>query len=225
MFDGLVKRYDLLNRLMTFGLDRTWRRRTIEAVQPGPGDRVLDLGCGTGDLLAMLPGRAGATGIDVSWPMLARARQRLGPTAMLVRGSAFRLPFADGRFEAAVSGFVLRNLDDLEDAMRELARVVAPGGRIALLDATEPCGALRAAFDLYFRLAAQALGALAGRREAYRYLAGSLAQIPPANEMCKLLSAAGFVECEARPMTFGVVTLFTGIKKSALLARTAPATP
>ncbi|HLG69344.1 MAG TPA: ubiquinone/menaquinone biosynthesis methyltransferase [Chloroflexota bacterium] len=211
MFDGLVERYDLLNRLMTFGLDGRWRRQAISALELTPGDRILDLGCGTGDLLELLAdARARPTGIDVSAAMLGRAQQRLSGRALLARGSAFELPFAAGSFQGAVSGFVLRNLRDLEGAMAELARVIAPGGRIALLDATEPAGWVRPLFDAWFRVATPALGALAGKRAAYQYLSRSLVQIPPAREMCRLLGAAGFREPAARPLTFGAVTLFTG---------------
>ena len=210
MFDGLVERYDVLNRLISLGLDRGWRRTAIAAVQPGPHDRILDLGCGTGDLSSLLVGRAQPVGMDVSAPMLVRAHTRLGSEAALVRGSAFALPFASGAFQGAVSGFVLRNLRDLEGAMAELARVLAPGARIGLLDATEPRPVLRPAFDLYFRLAAPALGALVGRRNAYQYLAASLAQIPSPAEMCRLLAASGFADCAARPLSLGMVTLFTG---------------
>ncbi|HEX6513442.1 MAG TPA: ubiquinone/menaquinone biosynthesis methyltransferase, partial [Chloroflexota bacterium] len=228
MFDGLVDRYDLLNRLISLGLDRSWRRRTIAAIQPHPGMHVLDLGCGTGDLLELLvppsPAAAGegrvreagaVVGIDVSQRMLNRAHQRLGRSVLLVRGSAFRLPFPSASFQAAVSGFVLRNLRDLEGALAELARVVAPGGQIALLDATEPRGVFRPLFDAYFRVAAPALGALAGRRGAYQYLAASLGQIPPPAQMCLLLEAAGFDACAAQPLSLGMVTLFTGRRSSA----------
>jgi demethylmenaquinone methyltransferase/2-methoxy-6-polyprenyl-1,4-benzoquinol methylase len=220
MFDGIVDRYDALNRLISLGQDRAWRRATVRAIHPEPGDRVLDLGVGTGDLAGLVHARMGVSasragrgqvvGIDLSAAMLARARARFGEDVALVRGSAFRLPFRSGLFQGAVSGFVLRNLQDLEGAMRELARVMAPGGRIALLDATEPRSWLRPAFDVYFRLAAPALGALAGRRGAYQYLASSLAQIPPAEEMRRILGRAGFEHTDARPMSLGAVTLFTG---------------
>lgn len=216
MFDGLVERYDLLNRLMTFGLDRAWRRRTVGSLNLRAGDRALDLGCGTGDLLELLAGHARPTGIDVSSAMLARAHSRLGQRAALVRGSAFELPFANDSFQGAVSGFVVRNLQDLEGAMAELARVVAPGGRIALLDATEPPGWIRPLFEAYFRIVAPALGAIAGKKAAYQYLAASLSQIPPPEAMCRLLADAGFTACTAHRLTFGVVTLFTASKPARL---------
>jgi demethylmenaquinone methyltransferase/2-methoxy-6-polyprenyl-1,4-benzoquinol methylase len=209
MFDGLVERYDLLNRLISAGQDGAWRRAAVRSLNPQPNDRILDLGCGTGDLLALLAGRARPVGLDVSARMLAHAHARLGSSARLLRGSAFELPFASGAFQGAVSGFVLRNLRDIEGAMAELARVLAPGAGIALLDATEPRGLLRPLFDLYFRLVAPALGAVAGRKGAYQYLASSLVQIPPPDEMCRLLAQAGFEDCRAQALTFGVVTLFT----------------
>src|SRR5439155_25714327 len=120
---------------LSFGLDRRWRRATVEALRIDPGARVVDLGCGTGDLSEVL-GRAGArvAGVDISSGMLLEAKVKLRGRAALVLGSAFVLPFRDGAFAAAASAFVLRNLFDLPTAFRELARVVEPGGRIALVD-------------------------------------------------------------------------------------------
>jgi demethylmenaquinone methyltransferase/2-methoxy-6-polyprenyl-1,4-benzoquinol methylase len=211
MFDGVAPRYDTLNDVLSLGLDRWWRRRTAGAAHAERGDRVLDLGCGTGKLGALLTPRAFVVGVDVSPAMLARAR-RAGDLA-LVRATAFRLPFADAAFRAVVSGFVLRNLRDLPGAFAELARVVEPGGRIALVDATEPPNrAFRRVFDAYFGAAAPALGALVGRRDAYRYLARSLGQIPPVPEVCRMLRVAGFDRCAGRPLSGGMVTLFTGTR-------------
>lgn len=213
MFDRLVPRYDLLNDLMSFGLDRWWRRRSIRAAAIPEGGRVLDLGCGTGRLGRLASRRACVTGIDLSDRMLARARRDAGGRMRLVQGSAFRLPFRDAAFDAVVSGFLLRNLDDLSAAFAEMARVVRPGGTVALVDATEPASpALRRVFDAYFRRAAPALGAAVGRREDYRYLVASLAQIPPAPEVRRMLREAGFRSDRSRALTGGAVTLFSAIR-------------
>jgi demethylmenaquinone methyltransferase/2-methoxy-6-polyprenyl-1,4-benzoquinol methylase len=214
MFDDIVERYDLLNGLLSFGLDRRWRRAAARAIAAGPGDLILDVGTGTGDL-ARLVGRhgAGTVGVDLSHHMLTAALAKVDSTALLVQGSVFSLPFRDQSFTGAVSAFVLRNLDDLPAAFAELARVVRPGGRVALVDITEPAHPLlRRAFDGYLRLAAPRLGRLVGKGDAYRYLAGSLAQLPPPAYVCTLLDTAGFRDSWARPLTGGMVTLFTATR-------------
>ncbi len=212
MFDGLVERYDLVNDLLSLGLDRWWRRvaaREIEA-STEPGARVLDLGCGTGRLGALLAGRARVVGLDVSHAMLARASARARSPAGLVQGSAFRLPFPDASFDAVASGFVLRNLHDLGRAFREMARVMAPEGVLVALDITGPADRrLRRVFDAYFGTVAPAVGGLVGRRAAYRYLVRSLAQLPPPAELCSIIERAGFSAARARPLTWGTATLFT----------------
>jgi demethylmenaquinone methyltransferase/2-methoxy-6-polyprenyl-1,4-benzoquinol methylase len=213
MFDGLVERYDLVNDVLSLGLDRWWRRVASAALEVAPGERVLDLGCGTGRLGALLADGLRVVGLDVSGAMLAEAMQRPIGWLGLVQGSAFRLPFKEASFEAAASAFVLRNLDDLPRAFAELARVVAPGGRVALIDLTEPSHPLMGRmFDMYFRRAAPAIGALVGRREEYGYLVRSLKHLPPSGELCEMLSRGGFVECSAKPLTGGVVTLFTATR-------------
>ncbi len=142
--------------------------------------------------------------------MLRVARRRLGVGPGLVQASAFRLPFPDGAFGAAASTFVLRNLEDLPRALAELARVLAPGAPVVLLDITPPRGRLyRKLFGLYFRTAAPALGALAGNRRDYRYLVGSVSHLPPSAELCSLLEQSGFTDAAARPLSGGAVTLFT----------------
>jgi len=216
MFDGLVGRYDLLNDVLSLGLDRWWRRSTAAALQSKPNDRVLDLGCGTGRLGVLLANRHAVTGVDVSGAMLREARRRYAGRVSLVQGSAFRLPFADSSFGGAVSAFVLRNLDDLPGAFAELARVVAPGGRVALVDITGPSRpVLRRLFDAYFETAAPALGALVGKRNEYNYLVRSLGQLPPPPELCELLHAAGFLRCKATPLTGGMVVLLTATRNQA----------
>ena len=224
MFDSVARRYDLLNDVLSLGLDRWWRREAVRAVAAHPGDLVLDLGCGTGRLGGLLATRCRVVGVDVSGEMLRLARRAAG-RVLPVQGSAFHLPFRDAAFDRAVSGFVLRNLDDLPAAFEELARVLAPGGTIALVDITEPRHPLfRRLFDGYFRRAAPAIGRLAGQASAYRYLVGSLAQLPPPDALVELLQGAGLAEATARPLSGGMVTLFTAGRGS--VARpSAPARP
>jgi demethylmenaquinone methyltransferase / 2-methoxy-6-polyprenyl-1,4-benzoquinol methylase len=210
MFDDIVDRYDLVNALLSLGLDRVWRRATARAIRPVHGGRVMDLGCGTGKLGALLAGQARVIGVDLSHPMLLRARSANGNRLALVQGSAFALPFRDGVFSGLVSGFVLRNLDDLLAAFGEMARVLRPGARLALVDITEPRHpALRRLFDAYFGTVAPALGAAVGKRSAYRYLVRSLAQLPPPDGVVSLLEQAGFERGQARGLTGGMVTLFS----------------
>jgi demethylmenaquinone methyltransferase/2-methoxy-6-polyprenyl-1,4-benzoquinol methylase len=216
MFDDLVGRYDLVNDLLSMGLDRWWRRRAAHAVPLLPGDRVLDLGCGTGRLAELLAPRADVAGVDVSIEMVraARARGRKSSARLhYLQGSAFALPFDDGVFMGAVSGFVLRNLNDLQKAFDELARVVAPGGAIALVDITGPRNhLLRRGFDAYFGTVAPLLGRMVGEEDAYRYLARSLAQLPRPEELAAMLRRAGFPDARPRPLSFGMVTLWTGTR-------------
>jgi demethylmenaquinone methyltransferase/2-methoxy-6-polyprenyl-1,4-benzoquinol methylase len=210
MFDAVARRYDLVNDLLSLGLDRWWRREAVRSLGSHPGDRVLDLGTGTGKLGGLLAARCTVVGVDVSREMLAMAQRAFNGSVRFVQGSAFALPFRDGAFDAAVSGFVLRNLEDLPLAFTELARVLRPGATVSLIDITEPHRPMfRKLFDAYFRSAAPALGALVGRAGAYHYLVGSLGQIPPPDGIVELFENAGFVRARARPITGGMVTLFT----------------
>jgi demethylmenaquinone methyltransferase/2-methoxy-6-polyprenyl-1,4-benzoquinol methylase len=213
MFDVVAPRYDLFNDILSVGLDRWWRRQAVRALGSPPGARVLDLGCGTGKLGALLASRCHVVGVDVSAEMLRLARRTHGRRLRYVQGSAFRLPFGSGSFDAGVSGFVLRNLEDLPPAFGELSRVLRPGAPIAVIDITEPSHPLFSRlFHAYFRTAAPALGALAGKAGAYRYLVGSLGQIPPPEDVIDMLSAAGFTRADARPLNGGMVTLFTAVR-------------
>jgi len=212
MFDSVVERYDLVNLLLSLGLDRRWRVRTAEALA-ARGEPVLDFGCGTGRLGELLAGRARVVGLDLSQRMLASARGRLGSRMALVRGSVFALPFGDGVFAEAMSAFVLRNLDDLPRAFSELARVVVPGGGLAVVDISGPRRRLpRKAFDAYFGAAASLLGRLAGEAEAYRYLTRSLAQLPTPEVLCSIIEKCGFGAVEAHPFDGGMVTLWTAMR-------------
>jgi len=223
MFDGLALRYDLLNDILSIGLDRWWRRAAASALHVTAGERLLDLGCGTGRLGMLLAPGHPVIGLDVSRAMLKEARRRSAGRLRLIQGSAFQLPFRDASFGGAASAFVLRNMNDLHKAFAELARVVAPGGGLALVDITQPSNALvRILFHTYFQAAAPAVGALVGRRSEYTYLVRSLTHLPPPAEMCEMLRLAGFVDCAARPLTGGVVTLFTAIRGRAVACRGLP---
>lgn len=219
MFDDIVGRYDLLSDLISLGFDRWWRRETAAAVGAGVGP-VLDLGCGTGRLGERLV-RAGhrVVGVDVSGGMVRAARERLdsldGPDGRmdLVQGSAFSLPFRDGAFGAVVSAFVLRNLADVEGAFAECARVLAPGGRLAIADITEPRNALwRRLFDAYFSVAPPLLGRLSANPDVYVYLSRSLDQLPPPEQVAASIGNAGFASVRHRTLAPGMVTLWTAAR-------------
>jgi len=208
MFDRIAPRYDLMNRLMTFGIDRAWRKHTIAALGLRPGERVLDLACGSGDLAAEAR-TAGArvVGLDFSAGMLrAAAARRLG--CGLVRGDALALPFADGGVDAIVSGFALRNFVDLPGAFAECARVLRPGGRIALLEVDRPASALlRLGHGIYFRRIVPILGALLSDRAAYAYLPESTAYLPDGATLSAMLGAAGFATPRKRSFLGGAAQL------------------
>lgn len=210
MFDRIAPRYDLMNRLLTFGIDRGWRRCAIAALALRRGERVLDLACGSGDLAAAAH-EAGArvVGIDVSAGMLRTARARRVACA-LVRGDALALPFADASVDAVVSGFALRNFVDLGAAFAESARVLRPGGRIALLEVDRPASTLlRLGHGFYFRRVVPLLGALLADRAAYAYLPASTAYLPDARALFAMLQTAGFASARKRVLLGGAAQLVT----------------
>jgi demethylmenaquinone methyltransferase/2-methoxy-6-polyprenyl-1,4-benzoquinol methylase len=212
MFDTIAPRYDLMNRLMTVGLDTWWRRRTVSLLALPTGSEVLDLGCGTGDLLRLLD-RAGAAaiGIDISAGMLARLRPCGCP---VVLGDAGALPFSSSSFDGAVCAFTLRNLADLPAAFRELARVVRRGGRIALLEVSQPGRpVLRAGFRFWFESIVPRLGALLSDRDAYSYLPRSVEYLPAPAELCEMITAAGFAGVGRRLLTGGAVQVVTASRR------------
>lgn len=208
MFDAIAGRYDLVNRLMTFGLDVGWRRRAVRELRLPRGSLVLDLACGTGDLCREL-GRAGhrPVGFDFALGMLRAART----TAPLVQADVLRLPVRDGGADGVTCGFALRNVVSLDAFFAELARVVRPGGAVALLDASEPeGGVLRAGHHLYFHKVVPAIGGLLSDREAYAYLPRSLAYLPPPAELVRMLGAAGFPDTRRIALTAGAAQLLVG---------------
>jgi demethylmenaquinone methyltransferase/2-methoxy-6-polyprenyl-1,4-benzoquinol methylase len=211
MFDRIAPRYELVNRVMTLGLDAGWRRRTVPELRLEPGARVVDLGCGTGDLCRVL-GRAGlrAVGVDMAAGMLAKAHT----AAPLVRADALQLPLADASVDGAVSGFALRNVVDIAACFREAARVIRPGGRAVFLEVSEPPNpVVRFAHALYFRRIVPMVGGLLSDRRAYRYLPASTAYLPSPDDLLRLLADAGFVRCRRVQLGMGAAQLLIGTRQ------------
>jgi demethylmenaquinone methyltransferase/2-methoxy-6-polyprenyl-1,4-benzoquinol methylase len=214
MFDRIAPVYDAMNRIMTAGLDVRWRRLTAAAAVR-PGDRVLDAACGTGDL-AIADRKAGAshvTGLDFSEQMLARARRKAADrTDVLewVQGDLLALPFEDASFDAATVGFGVRNVADLERALRELRRVLRPGGRLAILEITQPRGPLRPFFSLWFDRVVPLLGKVLPGGSAYTYLPASVKRFPAAEELAALMRDCGFDEVRFRLLGGTIVALHSG---------------
>jgi demethylmenaquinone methyltransferase/2-methoxy-6-polyprenyl-1,4-benzoquinol methylase len=211
MFDRIAPVYDAMNRVMTAGLDRRWRRRTIAAAVR-PGDRVLDACCGTGDL-AVAAERTGAvvTGLDFSPAMLERARRK-SSTIEWVEGDLLALPFADGSFDAATVGFGVRNVTDLGTAVSELRRVLRPGGRLAILEITQARGVLRPFFSLWFDRVVPVLGKVLPGGKAYTYLPASVRRFPDAEELAAQLEREGFEQVSFELMGGSIVALHTAVR-------------
>jgi demethylmenaquinone methyltransferase/2-methoxy-6-polyprenyl-1,4-benzoquinol methylase len=226
MFSQIAPRYDLLNHLLSMQLDRVWRRRVAKRVRPilqRADARVLDLCCGTGDLafsLRRAPGtRAQIVGADFSHAMLVRARDKslsIAPAqAMPVfEADALRMPFADGSFDLVTTAFGFRNLANYEDGLREIFRVLRPGGTVAILEFTEPPpGLMGDLYRWYFRNVLPRIGAfLSGDAKAYSYLPASVSRFFRPAELAGLMTAVGYQAAEYKVWTFGTVALHLGIK-------------
>lgn len=219
MFDSIAARYDVANSLMTLGQDRRWRRRTARAAINGRrGVVVLDCACGTGSLSVALC-RAGAlrvVGIDFSARMIAVARAK-HPAVEFIEGDVLRLPFEDAEFDAVTIGFGLRNLPDADAGIREMSRVLQPGGRLVVLEAVRPEGRLRPVLDLAARLGPRAGGALVGEPAAYRYLSDTVRAYASAGELAGWLESAGLANVRTQRLSLGAVALVWGIRPGDLL--------
>jgi len=206
MFDRIAPVYDAMNRTMTAGLDGRWRRITAVTVVR-PGDVTLDACCGTGDL-AIAAERVGArvTGLDFSERMLERARRK-APELEWISGDLLELPFADASFDSATVGFGARNVDDLEGALRELRRVLRPGGRLGILEITRPRGLLSPFYRLWFDGVIPLLGKLLPGGSAYTYLPASVRRFPGPEDLSALIASAGFDGVHYRTFAGGIVAL------------------
>jgi demethylmenaquinone methyltransferase/2-methoxy-6-polyprenyl-1,4-benzoquinol methylase len=211
MFDRIAPVYDVMNRLMTAGLDRRWRRLAARAVVR-PGDRVLDACCGTGDLaLAAREVGGEVVALDFSERMLERARRK-STAVEWVQGDVLALPFPDESFDAATVGFGVRNVEDLEAGLRELARVVRPGGRLGCLEITRPRGPLRPFFRLWFDGLVPLAGKVLPGGSAYSYLPASVRRFPGPEDLAGAMRRAGFAGVEWRLLGGGIVALHVARK-------------
>jgi demethylmenaquinone methyltransferase/2-methoxy-6-polyprenyl-1,4-benzoquinol methylase len=211
MFDRIAPVYDVMNRVMTAGLDIRWRRLTAQAVVR-PGDAVLDGACGTGDL-ALAGRKAGAArviGVDFSERMLERARRKSAEIEW-IQGDLLALPFSDGSFDAATVGFGVRNVADLERALAELRRVLRPGGRLGILEITRPRGILRPFFSLWFDKVVPLLGKVLPGGSAYTYLPASVKRFPDAEALAELMRNHGFGDVRFRLLGGSIVALHSGV--------------
>jgi demethylmenaquinone methyltransferase / 2-methoxy-6-polyprenyl-1,4-benzoquinol methylase len=209
LFDRIAPVYDVMNRVMTVGLDRRWRRLTAEAAVR-PGERVLDACCGTGDLaLADLKAGAGEViGLDFSEPMLERARRK-SDAVEWVQGDMLSLPYEDASFDAATVGFGVRNVEDLEAGLRELRRVLRPGGRLGLLEITRPRGLLKPFFRLWFDVLVPLAGKALPGGSAYAYLPASVRRFPGPEDLAEAMKRSGFADVRFRLLAGGIVALHT----------------
>lgn len=212
MFDAIAPKYDLVNRVMTFGMDSGWRRLTVASLGLEPGGTVLDVACGTGDLCRELrKSKFKAVGFDLSAGMLDAARTE----APLVLADALRLPVPDGRADGVTCGFALRNVEDLTKLFDEFARVLRPGGRIALLEVAEPrLAPLKAGHKFYFHRVVPLIGGLISDRSAYSYLPRSTAYLPPPEQLLDLIREAGFIEVRRTMLGLGAAQLINGTRRA-----------
>lgn len=221
MFDRISRRYDLLNRLLSFGRDQAWRRALVRGIPSGADLCVVDLATGTADVLVAardtgLSLRLGV-GVDPSKGMIALGREKIqrlaaSPPLHLVRGDACALPLAEAGADAITMAFGIRNVADVDAALREMRRLLRPGGRALILEFSLPENRLvQRVYLLYFRHVLPRIGGLiSGDAAAYRYLNQSVEQFPYGAAFCAKMRAAGFVNVSARPMTFGVATVYAG---------------
>lgn len=221
MFSRIAGRYDLLNHLLSLNIDRTWRRacvRTLRPLLPGTGARILDVGCGTGDLALEFSRLGTVVGCDFSLPMLDLARRKTArrrelQSVHVLGADALSLPFRNGEFDAVVSAFVLRNLANAGRGLGDMRRVLKRGGALGVLDFGIPGAPLvRSVYRFYFTRVLPAVGsAMSGVRGPYQYLPSSVEAFSPPGELCRLAREVGFKQVSYRPLSLGIAFLLTGI--------------
>jgi demethylmenaquinone methyltransferase/2-methoxy-6-polyprenyl-1,4-benzoquinol methylase len=219
MFAGVAPRYDLLNHLLSASMDRRWRTLSARALAPRDGDLILDLCCGTGDqALTISPVGARVVAADFCLPMLVLAQDKFDnsvpPQPRGMASDALALPYPNAVFDGAVVSFGLRNVADLDAALRELERILKPDGRLSILEFMAPVTQpLRAAYLFYFRRILPLIGRLVSPRgSAYSYLPASVLEFPQREAFLERMRSAGFKRAECRSLTGGIVGLYTGVK-------------
>ncbi len=222
VFDSVASRYDLMNDLMSGGLHRLWKHFTIETADVRPGQAVLDLAGGTGDLAAKFAAKTGPDGhvvlADINAAMLAEGRRRLVDRGVLgntsiVQVDAEDLPFADGSFDCITIAFGLRNVTDKDGALKSMYRVLKPGGKLLVLEFSEPSAAIKPAYDLYsFRILPLMGRLVAGDEDSYQYLAESIRMHPDQETLKAMMETAGFERCRYHNLTAGIVALHVGYR-------------
>lgn len=225
MFDRIAGRYDLLNRLLSMGRDVAWRKRMARYLPPGDALHLIDVATGTADVLLFLHGRSGrirrGTGVDMSSGMLARGREKIHRRGLdhdlaLVRGDAVQLGLRENAADAVTIAFGIRNVVDVDAALREMYRVLKPGGRALILEFSLPSVRwLRRFYLFYFRHVLPRIGGIiSGDRDAYRYLNATVESFPYGETFCALMRDAGFRDVHAQPLTFGIASLYAGDKQA-----------
>ena len=224
MFDGIAPDYDRLNHLMSFGVDRSWRRRALkEIVTPDSPQRILDIACGTGDFSLAIARRmhpgSRITGLDLSEGMLAVMREKVAKAGLAERisclqGDSEAMPWEDGAFDVATIAFGIRNFEHREAALKEILRVLCPGGRLVILELSVPENKfLRACYNLYFKHFVPWIGGLvSGDKAAYRYLPASVQAFPGRREWTETMARCGFTQVRHRAFTFGLCRMYVGEK-------------
>lgn len=224
MFDGIAARYDLLNRIISLGIDQSWRRKTVDSLELTADSHVLDLATGTADLALMTARRVPGckiTGVDPSSKMLEVGQTKvdragLGEKIKLELGDAQNLPFGDDTFDGTMIAFGIRNVPDRLQGLREMARVTRPGGKVAILELSEPRGGIMGPLTrFHIHTVVPWLGGLLSGRKEYRYLQKSIAAFPPAEEFAELMSSAGLTVEQVRPLTSGVAHLYVATAQGA----------
>ena len=217
MFDRIAKNYDAANRAISMGMDKSWRRKTVELLKPVKGGRYLDLGTGTGDLVFEILRQAGGAvvdGVDRSEQMLAIARGKPESNSVsFFTADALELPMEGETYDGIVSGFCFRNIERRQQALGEMRRGLKPGGKLVILEATYPANPLvRLGYKLYAPLV-PVIGKILGGGAAYKYLVDSIEDFPKHGIVIDMFKDAGFAEVQCTPLTFGAVCMFSGEKR------------